>query len=317
MKVAIVMPPATDLTPGEAVDRWTTVTAAAGALSTDGRAHPVVHGRHLRDTATVERDGVQYRFHPSDAALCAAVGRERPDVVHVHGLGWSRLVHRLHRAVPGVPLVLQHHGELPFTGRAKLGHRLVRRHVAAYLFTGASTGQVQPWIAAGVVAPDARCCEVLEAASLLPARRSCPWRVVALAGSPAVLWVGRLVDGKDPLTALDAFALAAPMLPDAHLHMLASDRTLEAAVRARIGALGAIGTRVHLHEPVPHDQMAAWYAAAHVFFSTSRHEGSGYSLIEALTCGCVPAVTSIPAAPSDRRRSRRHASRPATPTMRR
>jgi glycosyltransferase involved in cell wall biosynthesis len=40
--------------------------------------------------------------------------------------------------------------------------------------------------------------------------------------------------------------------------------------------------------------MASWYAAAHVFFSTSRHEGSGYSLIEALTCGCVPAVTSIP-----------------------
>jgi glycosyltransferase involved in cell wall biosynthesis len=75
---------------------------------------------------------------------------------------------------------------------------------------------------------------------------------------------------------------------------LASDRTLEGEVRARIDTLGAVGTRVHLHPAVPHEQMAAWYAAAHLFLSTSRHEGSGYSLIEALTCGCVPVVTSIP-----------------------
>ena len=291
MKVAIVMPPATELHAADVVARWATVTGVAGALQRDGRAQPVVHCRHVRESTVVEHEGVEYRFHSSDAALATAVGASRPDVIHVHGLGWSRLVRRLHSAARRVPLVVQHHGELPFTGRAKVGHRAVRRFVDAYLFTGASTGQVQPWVDAGVIASGARSFEVLEAGSLLPPGQS---PTVELEGDPAILWVGRLNEGKDPLTAIDAFALAASALPHAHLHLLASDRTLEPAVRARLGSLGDLPQRVHVHEPVPHDEIAGWYAASHVYFSTSRHEGSGYSLIEALTCGCVPAVTSIP-----------------------
>jgi glycosyltransferase involved in cell wall biosynthesis len=31
-----------------------------------------------------------------------------------------------------------------------------------------------------------------------------------------------------------------------------------------------------------------------VFLSSSRREGSGYSLIEAVTCGCIPVVSAIP-----------------------
>jgi glycosyltransferase involved in cell wall biosynthesis len=241
----------------------------------------------------VEQAGVTYHFHPSDSALASAVAAAAPAVVHVHGLGWSRLIRRLHRAAPHTPIVVQHHGEPPFTGRAKWGHRAVRRHIAAYLFTGVEHGQVQPWIDGGVIRRDARCCEVLEAASLLPLGAVAA-HPAELEGSPVVLWVGRLIEGKDPLTAVDAFAAAAASLPGGHLHMLAADRSMEPAVRARIAQLGPVGQRVHLHQPVPHDEMAGWYAAAGVFLATSRREGSGYSLIEAVTCGCVPVVSAIP-----------------------
>jgi glycosyltransferase involved in cell wall biosynthesis len=236
----------------------------------------------------VVRDGVGYRFHTSDAALVAAVREDHPDVVHVHGLGWSRLLRRLGGV--GAPVLVQHHGETVFTGRARWGHRLARRHVAGYLFTGASHGHVQPWIDAGVIRADARCFEVLEAAAMLPADGG---PVVSLAGTPAVLWVGRLVPGKDPVTAVRAFALAD--LPRAHLHVLATDRTLEAAVRDAIAAAGDAAARVHVHDPVAHDHVGAWYSAADVFFSTSHHEAAGYSLLEAMSRGCVPAVTDIPA----------------------
>jgi glycosyltransferase involved in cell wall biosynthesis len=290
----MVMPPVTELEPVAAVEQWGTITHAAEALLADGRWQPEVHARHRTVAAVVERAGVRYRFHASDAALASAVAAAQPDVVHVHGLGWTRLVARLARV--GAPLVLQHHGELPFRGRARWGHRLVRRYVAAYLFTGASTGQAQPWIDAGVLRRDARCCEVLEAAAMLPDDAGEP---VVLEGEPAVVWVGRLVPGKDPLLALDAFAAAADAafggaLPDAHLHLLATDRTLEPRVQARLAELGEVGGRIHLHAPVPHHRMRAWLEAADVFFSTSHHEGSGYSLIEAITCGCTPAVTAIP-----------------------
>lgn len=284
--VAVVMPPVTDLEPAVAVEQWATVTRACESLLEEQHWMPEVHARHRMVAAAIERNGVRYRFHTSDASLVDAVATSKPTVVHVHGLGWTRLVARLARV--GVPLVLQHHGEPPFTGRARWGHRFVRRHVSGYLFTGAHTGQVQPWIEAGVIRAEARCFEVLEAAAMLPDDAGEP---VSLEGAPVVLWVGRLLPGKDPLTALDAFAASG--LEAAHLHMLATDRTLEPEVRARIDSLGDVGRRVHLHPAVPHHRMRAWFEAARVFLSTSHHEGSGYSVIEAVTCGCRPVVTAI------------------------
>lgn len=287
-RVAMVMPPVTTMAPADAVSSWTTVTSACVALADAGRWLPEVHARHATAAGETVRDGVRYRFHTSDAALVQAIVASRPDVLHVHGLGWTRLLRRL-RVVPA-PVVLQHHGEQVFTGRAKWGHRLVRSGVAGYMFTGASFGQVQPWIDAGVIARGARLFEVLEAASTLEA--SDDGDPVELAGAPAILWVGRLIEGKDPLTAIAAFAECG--LHDAHLHLLATDRGMEPEVRAAVGALGPVGERIHLHDPVPHGRMAAWYAAADVYLSTSHREGSGYSVIEAVTCGCTPAVSAIP-----------------------
>jgi glycosyltransferase involved in cell wall biosynthesis len=289
VKVAIVMPPVAEGVPADVVASWGTVTAAASALRATGEAAPVVHCRHRASNTVVTLDGVEYRFHSSDAALAHAVKDSRPDVVHVHGLGWSRLLLRL-RGV-GAPIVLQHHGELPFTGRTRIAHRLVRGRVAAYLFTGAGHGQAQPWVDAGVIRRDARLCEVLEAAALWEPSAE---PAVALEGDPAVLWVGRLIVGKDPITALEAVAHAAGEVPGLHLHLLATDRALESAVRARLDADPRLAAHVHVHDPVPAAEMERWYRGAAVYLSTSHHEGSGYSLIEALTCGCAPVVSAIP-----------------------
>lgn len=285
--VAVVMPPVTTMAPADAVASWTTVTAACTALADAGRWHPEVHARHASVAGETVRDGVRYRFHAGDADLVRAVAASRPGVVHVHGLGWARLLRRLGSVA--APVVLQHHGEPVFAGRAKWGHRLVRSGVGGYMFTGASFGQAQPWIDAGVIARDARLFEVLEAASTLADGPGAP---VELPGDPVVLWAGRLIEGKDPLTAIAAFADCG--LHDAHLHLLATDRDMEPEVRAAIRVLGPVGERIHLHDPVPHDRMPAWYRAADVYLSTSHREGSGYSVIEAVTCGCTPALSAIP-----------------------
>ncbi len=284
--LAVVMPPVTELAPDDVVDRWTTVHETARALLARGDVVPTVHGRHATVDAAVERNGVRYRFHSSDAALATAVRTGRPDAVLVHGLGASRLVRRLRRV--DAPILLQHHGERVFTGRSRWGHRLVRRHVAGYLFTGVEGGQAQPWVDAGVIDAAAPLFEVLEAAPMLPDDDGEP---LELAGHPAVLWVGRLLEGKDPLTAIDGFVRAD--LADAHLHLLATDRTLEPEVRARIAAAGADGARIHLHDPVPHEHIGAWYTAADIYLSASHREGSSFSLLEAMSRGCVPVISDI------------------------
>ncbi|MEQ1703962.1 MAG: glycosyltransferase family 4 protein, partial [Ilumatobacteraceae bacterium] len=195
-------------------------------------------------------------------------------------------------ARPPAPVVLQHHGEPVPRARTRFAHGLVRPRPAGYLFTGADHGQAQPFIDGGMLRRSDRLFEVLEAGSLLRAEAAVD--PVVLPGSPSILWVGRLIESKRPLLAIEAFRQYAATRPAAHLHLLATDRTLEPEVRAAIAALGPLGEQVHLHDPVPHEQMVGWYAAADVYLSTSVREGSNYSLVEAMTLGCAPAVSDIP-----------------------
>jgi len=59
-------------------------------------------------------------------------------------------------------------------------------------------------------------------------------------------------------------------------------------------AARALSDRVRLLGSVEHGRLAAFYSAADLFVLGSHHEGSGYALIEALACGCVPVVTDVP-----------------------
>ena len=45
---------------------------------------------------------------------------------------------------------------------------------------------------------------------------------------------------------------------------------------------------------VKHSELGACYNTADYFISGSHKEGSGYALIEAMSCGCIPIVTNIP-----------------------
>jgi glycosyltransferase involved in cell wall biosynthesis len=44
---------------------------------------------------------------------------------------------------------------------------------------------------------------------------------------------------------------------------------------------------------MPREDIASWYSAADYYISASHQEGSGYALLEAMACGCVPIVTDI------------------------
>ena len=294
IRVVMVMPPATGLDPHDALRGAPTLVRTLQELAADGRVEVTACCATTGARAMIDGDGWRTSFVPA-ADLAASVGAERPDVVHVHGTGFVRSLRTLDRVLPRrTGLVVQHHGEPPGPLRNRLGHRALRGRVDAWAFTGAMHGQADPFRAAGIVRRDDRVVEVLEAASLLAPSDLAPVIPPVLDGAPVVLWVGRLIESKDPVTAVRAFGLVADRLPAATLHLLATDRTDEPVVRAALGALGAHGSRVHVHDPVDHAAMTGWYLAADVVLSTSRREGSGYALIEAMTEGCVPVVTGLP-----------------------
>jgi glycosyltransferase involved in cell wall biosynthesis len=282
--------------PAEVLRRFPTAPSSVTALHAHGGFEVSAVARTNGSSLRVEHDGVSWQFVRDRSRLgcrvALAVRRQRPEVVHVNGLIFSIPILLL-RLVCGrrVRIVVQHHGESPGTRRTRIAQKLAQRAINAYLFTGAD-GQAEPWRRAGIFARNTAVFEVLESsADLEPVLQAEARERTGVVGSPAIVWVGRLNEGKDPLTAVRA--LAALDSDSAHVWMIFQTATLQAEVLAEIGLFPGLHDRVHLIGEVPHDDIGLWLSAADVFLSTSHHEGSGYSLIEALACGCTPVVSDI------------------------
>lgn len=108
-------------------------------------------------------------------------------------------------------------------------------------------------------------------------------------GDPAVLFVGRLVEGKRPLDAVEALARLRERRPGATL-TVCGEGPLDASLERRAADLGVAGS-VRCLGHVPHEEMPEVYRAADVLVLPSRTEGVPRTVLEALACD-VPAVTS-------------------------
>jgi glycosyltransferase involved in cell wall biosynthesis len=279
--------------PDELLDRYSTLTGWSEALLGAGAARVVVLQRFHR-TATVTRNGVDYRF--VDSWRVAPPNLESIGIAHVNGLhfpGRTRLLRaRLRREIA---LVVQDHagGPPPVSPISRALRRAAHDRVDAFLFT--VNQQAEPWRAAGLIGPHQAVHEVLEASTdLRPVDRASARAASGVDGTPAVLWVGRLNENKDPLTVLAGFERLLDPFPAATLTMAFGSDDLLPAVNARVAASAALRGRVRLVGYVPRDRLAAYYSAADLFVLGSHHEGSGYALIEACACGAVPVVTNIP-----------------------
>jgi glycosyltransferase involved in cell wall biosynthesis len=290
--------------------RYTTLTGWAEALVAAG-AGPVAvvqrFGRALRFT----KNAVEYVFvhdggpaHPApwrrSRPVADAVARLSPDVAHVNGLEFPRLVRQLRSALPpACALVVQSHAGGGMVGRAPVLRLLwygARSAPDAFLF--AADEHAAAARRAGFLSSGQQAYSVMESSTTFhasePAPRAGAREAGRMEGAPAILWVGRLTANKDPLTVLDGFERALAMLPDASLTMIFGDDELLPGVRHRIERSPALRGRVRLAGAVPHQEMPAFYSAADIFIVGSHREGSGYALMEACACGAVPAVTDIP-----------------------
>jgi glycosyltransferase involved in cell wall biosynthesis len=189
-------------------------------------------------------------------------------------------------------LIAQHHGEKPFTGLKGIFQKMADRVIDGYVFT--SSGNARPWLDKKIIRKESKCFEVLSASSNLEQKdkEDCKRRL-GLARHSNFLWVGRLITVKDPLTVVKAFAGYTKLNAEARLYMIFQADDLLREVKELITSTG-IGSSVILVGEKSHQEMADWYSAADFFISGSHREGSGYALVEAMRCGCLPVVTQIP-----------------------
>jgi glycosyltransferase involved in cell wall biosynthesis len=282
---------------------WAEAVASAGAdvvtvqrFRTDAE---IVHGRCRIVFAQDEGEAVAPPWADCRRPLDAVVSLN-PHLVHVNGLIFPGAVHALRRRLPAATAIAvqDHSGALPrpwpwpFEWLRRRQWRAALGRADLFVFTARMLAE--RWHAAGLPL-DAAILELPEAGTTVaPLARAEAIAITSMRASPAILWVGRLDANKDPLTVLSALEMALPRLPAAHAWMIYRDAPLEATVAQRIAASGVLRERVHLVGAVPHDRIAAWFSASDIFVSGSHHEGSGYSLIEAMACGAIPCVTSIP-----------------------
>lgn len=225
---------------------------------------------------------------------CLLVKKSKAPIVLVQGLVFPVQVILL-RWIAGkkIKILVQHHGEQISGGIKRFFQRWADRYVSAYLFTAA--GNAGKWIEASVIRHPDYCLEVLEAASFFSRQnRAESIAGCGITGSENFLWVGRLNENKDPLTVINAFLRYAVIHKEAKLYMIYQSGELLEEMVKQIAQAGERGKNIVLKGKIPHEELPYWFSAADYYLSASHREGSGYALLEAMNCGCVPVVTDIP-----------------------
>ncbi|MFC6722083.1 glycosyltransferase family 4 protein [Halobacteriaceae archaeon SHR40] len=108
-------------------------------------------------------------------------------------------------------------------------------------------------------------------------------------GDPVVLFVGRLVEGKQPSVAVEAMAGVLEAYPEGILYFC-GEGPLRDELQELAEGLG-IRDHVRLLGQVPYEEMPAVYRAADVLVLPSRAEGTPRTVMEALSSD-VPVVNS-------------------------
>ena len=104
---------------------------------------------------------------------------------------------------------------------------------------------------------------------------------------PLALFVGRI----QPLKGIDVAVQAAALVPDLTLLVVGGPSGAQGEAELERLQAHSTGGRVRFVEPVPHDQLAAYYRAADVLLLPSRSESFGLVAAEAQTCG-IPVVAA-------------------------
>ncbi len=234
------------------------------------------------------------RFWHIPLAATRYIKQHRPDFVLVQGLIFPFQTILLSLVLGRkTKIMVQHHGERPFSGFKRVLQKLADRFIAAYLFT--SNDNAVEWVNCGIIKNSSKCFEVLEASTALVQEDKNSSRALLGMGSETVfLWVGRLHPLKDPLTVLKAFERFLQTGATSKLYMIYQTAELLPAIQQMLGSNTQLDASVILVGKTDHNKLAGWYSAADFFVSGSHKEGSGYALLEAMACGCIPMVTAIP-----------------------
>jgi glycosyltransferase involved in cell wall biosynthesis len=299
-------------TPELLLERYTTIRPFAKALHNEGARVTVVQRFHT--DLDFWDDGVRFRFcadscqpalrkweiptsfHSAVRTVCTLNdGRGRVQTaVHLNGLLYPLQLRKLRNALPNdCSVIVQHHAGAPWRALIRPLQRWGLRAADGFFF--AARDLAAPWVDDGLISKRQSIFEIMEGSNNFRCQERATARSrTGVTGNPVILWVGRLIPLKDPLTVLEGFTRVLRHAPQAKLYMAYGTADMLPAVRERLDANKILADAVTLLGRVEHSRLQDIYNSADYFVLGSHHEGSGFSLAEAMACGVVPVVTDIP-----------------------
>ncbi|MCB9397699.1 MAG: glycosyltransferase family 4 protein [Acidobacteria bacterium] len=271
---------------------WPSLFLVPGVLAKQHAVHLVIRGEISQQTAykglvihwVADRLPIHLRWFHVPVQLHKKVRSLQPDCLHIQSLCFPFQL--MCSRIPKQKIILQHHAELPFLGWKKYLQKWAFRNIKT-LFV--SRENAQPWL--GLI-DETHIFEGMESSThFQPSEKP-----MALEGQLRILWVGRLVPIKDPLTVLIGLIQLAQQLPQLHAYFIFQDATLLQEMEQCLADQPETLVNVfHFIGQVNHEDLPLYYSACQVYVSGSLSESTGFSLLEAMACGCIPLVTRIPA----------------------
>ena len=299
-------------TPEALLERYATIRPIAKALHRQGVHVTVMQRFHMN--LDYWDSGIRFRFcadsnHPSlrkweiprsfhscvrDVCAPAHLPGAVQTAVHVNGLLYSLQLRALRAAFSrDCSIIAQDHANVPWRAVIRPLQRWGLQAADGFFF--AAKDLADPWVNDGLISKQQSIFEIMEGSNNFQRRDRRESRArTGMAGNPLVLWVGRLIALKDPITVLEGFASILERAPRARLYMAYGAADLLPVVKERIAANKALSQAVTLLGRVEHSRLEDICNSSDYFVLGSRHEGSGFSLAEAMACGVVPVVTDIP-----------------------
>jgi glycosyltransferase involved in cell wall biosynthesis len=209
----------------------------------------------------------------------------QPDYILAHGFGFVHYLIFLKIILPKAKIVLQSNGFAPKPkGIKKYIYKVSDVFMDGYLFTGIENAK--PWYENKILTKN-KIFSVMEGSTYFTFSGNEKRK------SNTFLWVGRLDTNKDPLTILKAFERFLTIQDDAILTMIFHENHLLEEVRDLVFNSEKLENSVIIRGYVEHHLLEEIYNQNEFFILGSHYEGSGYALVEAMACGCIPIITNI------------------------